>query len=64
MIYPDLCATCHKEIWVAETVRESFESPLVTKYWSYNQDGSIRPYCSCECGLKDFTENKNNEQTD
>jgi len=55
------CTVCSKTIFVTQE-GESYHPPC-TKYWSYNEDGSKRPYCSCACGLEEYqNEKKENEQ--
>ena len=45
------CAGCQKNV-------PTDPSNVATKYWKVLPDKSIRPYCSCECGLKYYEENK------
>ncbi len=52
------CTTCDSTLYIIEA-GEKFRPPS-TKYWSYNADGSKRPYCDCACGLIDY-QNKNND---
>jgi len=58
------CTTCNNPLYIIEA-SEKFRPPS-TKYWSYNEDGSKRPYCSCACGLVEYqNKNKNkNENND
>ena len=55
------CHICDKTVYVAETDDEQRNDPRSTKYWSYEDDKSKRPYCAAPCGLIDHM-NKNNEE--
>jgi len=55
------CCACYKTIYVAEDDEEQRHNPKVTKYWSYENDKSKRPYCDGACALVDHL-NKNNEE--
>ena len=48
------CVVCNMPVIYEPTC----QYPGSTKYWSYNEDGSIRPYCSCKCGLIEYEERK------
>ena len=52
------CATCGKTVCVAETEVEQRLDPRSTKYWSYEKDGSKRPYCDAACGSIDYQKKK------
>lgn len=46
------CAVCNKEM-----VLHGDDNPThlpVSKYWSYEENGDKRPYCSCACGLSEY----------
>lgn len=55
------CVTCDRMVYVAETPEEQRLDKRSTKYWSYEDDKSKRPYCYAACGLIDHM-NKNNEE--
>ena len=40
--------------------RRGGRDPKATKYWSYNDDDSLRPYCSAECSLVDYERRRKN----
>ncbi len=51
------CVVCNKPLFITED-KEAYHPPC-TKYWSYNEDKSKRPYCSCACGLIEYQNNNN-----
>jgi len=55
------CAVCNKVCLVPET-KEDEQHPLKTLYWSYEDNGNVRPYCGPECSLTDYQEKRENER--
>jgi len=47
------CVVCGKTVLLPENREEEWEDPTSTKYWSFEEDGSIRPYCDVYCGFVD-----------
>ena len=52
------CRACNKTIYVAENPQEQRLDPRSTKYWSYEKDGSKRPYCDAACALVEYQKKK------
>jgi len=52
-----VCKNCGKAVFLAENSDEQHD-PRVTRYWSYEKDGSKRPFCDAACALEDFTKYK------
>lgn len=48
------CTVCGKTVFVAESKKEQRNDSRSTHYWSYEDDGSKRPYCDAVCGLVDY----------
>ena len=48
------CHTCNEMVFVAETEEEQRNDPRSTKYWSYEEDKSKRPFCDAACALIDY----------
>ena len=55
------CAVCNKSIVLVGDPNPTFVS--VSKYWSYEEDGTKRPYCSCACGLSEYTHDLADKET-
>lgn len=47
----DFCFLCGTVVLIPETSEDN-NNPNSIKYWSYDNDGKIQPYCSPECSLK------------
>lgn len=52
------CVVCGKTVLLPETHEEEWEDPTSTKYWSFEEDGSKRPYCDAYCGFEDHEKDK------
>lgn len=52
------CVVCGKTVLLPENPEEEWRDPTSTKYWSFEEDGSKRPYCDAYCGFKDHEERK------